>query len=131
MNKILSVMLLTGLSTLRLSAVTIAGTFDLDGNVTVTANTITWSSPGGPGTALIQQATGSFAPVNNTYADITTLINPPTNTGVGAVGVAFSDTTFITFPSDPGIPVTVTPIRGRPPPSAFSAASPPGVAAPT
>ena len=95
--------LFVGLCGFGLQASTISGMFQLNGIVTVTANTISWSSTNGPGTALVQNASGSFAAVNNTFADITTLVNPPSNTGVGAVGSPFPDTTFITFPSDPAL----------------------------
>ena len=95
---LLVTLLLAGLGCFGLQASTISGSFDLTGTVTVSADTITWTSPGGANTALITNATGSFASLDNTYATISNLTNPPEE-----VGVMFTDTAFIGFQADPGL----------------------------
>ena len=91
-------LLLAGLCCFGLQAGPISGSFELDGSVTVSATTISWSSQGGAGTAFLTGATGAYAAANNSFIDITTLTNPP-----DLVGQKFTDTAFITFPSAPSL----------------------------
>ncbi|HEY2012368.1 MAG TPA: PEP-CTERM sorting domain-containing protein [Bryobacteraceae bacterium] len=92
----------TGLCCANASAAALAGTFNMNGNVTVTANTITWQSVSGPpftpDVFTLSAGTGSFSTENGTNT-INDLMNPPDV--VGAPG--FPDQTFIVFTVTPGL----------------------------
>ncbi|HEX3880400.1 MAG TPA: hypothetical protein VHW24_25630, partial [Bryobacteraceae bacterium] len=89
------------LSGSALSAATINGTFDLGGNITATASTISWSltEPGGTvvaNKALISGATGDYAGLNGTTVTIENLDSTTEPTGS-----MFADTLFISFDAAP------------------------------
>jgi hypothetical protein len=78
------------------SASSITGTFNIDGTITATLNTITWESNG----AIANQATietaglsGGFVGLGNTAITIASLANPPDV--VDSTG--FTPTSFVTF----------------------------------
>ncbi|HJT86431.1 MAG TPA: PEP-CTERM sorting domain-containing protein [Bryobacteraceae bacterium] len=84
----------------HLSASPISGTFDIVGNVTATANSISWTGPNAPfppETAVVSSANGSFAAAAGTDVTIKDLNN--TQEPVGS----FSPQPFITF-SVAGLP---------------------------
>ncbi|MBZ5585424.1 MAG: PEP-CTERM sorting domain-containing protein [Acidobacteriia bacterium] len=87
-----------------ISAATLSGTFNLDGTITVTGNTITWQDNAAvPNKATIAAtgATGSFAGLGNTEVTIQNLVNPPDVVG----GAGFAATPFISFDANPALPV--------------------------
>ena len=95
---LLVTLLLAGLCCFGLQASPISGSFQLDGSVTVSGTSISWSSQGGANTAFLTGATGAYAAANNTFVNVATLTNPPET-----VGQSFTDTAFITFPSVPSL----------------------------
>lgn len=99
---LLSVCLLGGLTAVKLPADQISGVFSIDGNITVTADTISWAntnSPFTPNQANIgSNATGSFAGLDGTIVTIQDL-----NSSSEPVGATFGPDLFITF-ADPTMP---------------------------
>jgi hypothetical protein len=87
-----------------LSASTIiSGTFDLDGSITATLNTITWTSDGGTaGQGTIENnsdLTGSFIGLGDTNVTIAEL-----NRATEPVGITFAAQNFINFLAAPTFP---------------------------
>jgi len=98
----LSACLLSGMTAVNLSATPISGMFSIDGNITVTATTITWAntnSPFTPDQANIGfNGTGSFAALDGTLVTIEDL-----NSATEPVGSTFGPDEFISFNSAPSM----------------------------
>jgi hypothetical protein len=104
----MAVALFAGLSTARLTAGMISGTFTIDGSVTVTAIGINWTS----NSNVSEQATisssglsGSFVGMADDTVTINNLINLP---GDQPVGMTFPNYNFLDFLSAPTYPELLT-----------------------
>jgi hypothetical protein len=94
---------LAGLTAANLSASGISGMFSIDGNITVTANMITWANTNAPFTPeqsnIGDNGTGSFATLDGTLVtieDLTAATEP--------VGSTFGPDEFISFNAAPTMP---------------------------
>jgi PEP-CTERM motif len=103
-QRIIRVALLTGALSASLAAGPIFGTFTIDGSVTVTSSTITWTS----NTNVLDEATisslglsGSFIGTGNDTVTINMLTDAP---GDQPVNTPFPDYDFIDFPAMTGFP---------------------------
>jgi hypothetical protein len=100
------VCVLAGLTAANLAASGISGSFSIDGNITVTANTISWANTNSPFTAqqsnIGDNATGSFAsPIN---LDGTLVTIEDLNATTEPVGSTFGPDEFISFNAAPSMP---------------------------
>jgi hypothetical protein len=97
------VCVLAGLTAANLSASGISGVFSIDGNITVTASTISWANTNSPFTPqqsnIGDNGTGSFAALDGTLVTIQDL-----NASTEPVGSAFGPDEFISFNAAPSMP---------------------------
>jgi len=102
-NLPLWICVLTGLTAANLSASGISGIFTIDGNITVTEDTISWANTNVPFTPLQanigDSATGSFAALDGSIASIQDL-----NASTEPVASSFGPDEFIGFDAAPTMP---------------------------
>jgi hypothetical protein len=99
----LLVCVVAGLTAANLSASGISGQFSIDGNITVTANMISWANTNAPFTPeqsnIGDDGTGSFAALDGTVVTIQDLVD-----ATEPVGSTFGPDEFISFNAAPTMP---------------------------